>query len=158
MVLSVGAIISLILAINFGGAVYAWNGGQIVALFVISGVLWILFGVQQSLALLTSTDKRMFPTHLLRNREAVRLFVASAAGYAACFIPIFYIPIYFQFTRGDTALQSAVRLLPYIMFLSSTILLNGFLMSKLGYYMPWYAAGSVLALIGSVLMCKSLAI
>ncbi|MCJ1264269.1 hypothetical protein MMC22_004140 [Lobaria immixta] len=154
VVLSIGAMISLILAINFGGVLYPWDSGQIIALFVISGILWIVFGVQQSFALLTSVDKRMFPTHLLRNREAVLLFLASASGYSACFLPIFYTPIYFQFTRGDDALESAVRLLPYIMVLSATILLNGFLMSKLGYYMPWYAIGSVLALIGSVLMSR----
>lgn len=150
--------ISLILAINFGGVLYPWRGGQIIALFVISGILWIVFGVQQSFALLTSVDKRMFPTHLLRNKEAVLLFLASASGYSACFLPIFYTPIYFQFTRGDDALESAVRLLPYIMVLSATILLNGFLMAKLGYYMPWYAIGSALALIGSVLMCRSITV
>lgn len=148
--------ISLILAINFGGVLYPWNSGQIIALFVISGILWIVFGVQQTFAILTSVDKRMFPTHLLRNKEAVLLFLASASGYSACFLPIFYTPIYFQFSRGDDALESAVRLLPYIMVLSATILVNGFLMSKLGYYMPWYAIGSALALIGSVLMCKSI--
>ena len=156
VVLSIGAMVSLILAINFGGVLYAWSSGRIIALFVVSGILWIVFGVQQTLAIFTSRDMRMFPTHLLKNKEAVLLFIASAAGYAACFIPIFYIPVYFQFSRGDTALESAVRLLPYIMFLSATILLNGFLMSKLGYYMPWYAIGSVLALAGSILLCKSM--
>ena len=44
-ILSVGRFTSLIMAIDFGGATYAWNSGQIVALFVVTGVLWISFAI-----------------------------------------------------------------------------------------------------------------
>ena len=35
-------------------------------------------------------------------------------------------------------------------------LLNGSLMAKFGYYMPWYLFGGALILVGSSLMCKSM--
>jgi hypothetical protein len=70
------------------------------------------------------------------------------------FITIYYLPLYFQFTRGATALQTSVHILPYIIFLSACVLLNGDLMSKTGYYFPWYIFGSALQLIGGVLLCK----
>lgn len=34
-VLSIGAIVSLIMAINFGGTLYPWGSGQIIGLFVL---------------------------------------------------------------------------------------------------------------------------
>ncbi|KAI9786521.1 MAG: hypothetical protein M1816_007903 [Peltula sp. TS41687] len=152
--LSIGSILSLVMAINFGGTLYAWNGGQTIALFTVSGVLFIAFAIQQRFAWLTTTSERMFPVHLLKIKEANLLFVAAAGCNAAGFIPIYYIPVYFQFTRGDTALEAAVRLLPLIIVLSAAIMANGFLMSKLGYYQPWYLVGGALALAGNVLLSR----
>ena len=47
-ILSIAALVTLILVINFGGTLYAWESSQTIALFVLSGVLFILFAVQQS--------------------------------------------------------------------------------------------------------------
>jgi len=151
--LFIGFVISIIMAVNFGGPVYAWNNGSTIALFAVAGILLIGFGVQQRFAFLTTLTDRMFPAQMLKIREANFLFVCAACCNAAGFIPIFYIPLYFQFSRGDDALDAAVRLLPLIVVLSATILANGFLMGKLGYYFPWYFFGSILMLVGNVLFC-----
>ncbi|KAL1615416.1 hypothetical protein SLS56_011829 [Neofusicoccum ribis] len=150
MLLSVGGFVTLIMAISFGGLEYAWSSGSEIALFVVGGVMWIAFAVQQVFAIGTTEQDRVFPVSLLRNREAVLLFLTMATGSGAAFIGIYYIPIYFQFARGDSGMQAAVRLLPYIFVLSFTILASGALMSKLGYYKPWYVVGSALALAGGV--------
>lgn len=155
-VLITAAITTMIMAISFGGTSYSWSGGETIALFVVSGVLFIAFGIQQTLLLFTSQKDRVFPTHFLRNRNAVLLFICAAACNTAGFIPIYYIPIYFQFSRGDTAIESAVRLLPLIFLLSATVFTNGQLMVKYGSYQDWYIIGSTLLLIGGVLMCTSL--
>ena len=144
----------LVMGINFGGTLYDWNSGQIIALFVVAGALLVSFAIQQQFALLTTTSERMFPTHFLKIMEANLLFIAAAGCNAAGFIPIYYIPVYFQFTRGDTAMEAAVRLLPLIALLSAAIMANGYFMSRLGYYQPWYLIGSALALAGNVLLCK----
>lgn len=49
-------------------------------------------------------------------------------------------------------MQAGIRLLPFIALLVFTSLLNGVLMSKYGYYTPWYIIGSGLSVIGSALM------
>lgn len=110
-ILSIAAFITLIMAISFGGELYKWNSGQIIALFVVSGVLWLFFAAQQVLRLFTTAERRMFPVHLLRNKEAILLFICSSAAGSICYITVYYIPIYFQFTKGDTAIKAAVRLL-----------------------------------------------
>lgn len=69
------------------------------------------------------------------------------------FISIYYLPLYYQFARGATAVQTSVHLLPFILFLVVFILFNGQFMGRTGYYYPWYIAGSALELIGGVLMC-----
>lgn len=152
--LSIGSILCLVMAINFGNALYAWNSGQIIAMFVLSAVLLGAFIVQQKYAWLTTKTDRMFPCHLLRIKEANLLFICAAGANTAGFLPIYYIPTYFQFSRGDSALEAAVRLLPLITILSATIMANGYFMSKLGYYQPWYLAGAALALVGNVLLSR----
>ncbi|QYS95306.1 MFS domain-containing protein [Trichoderma simmonsii] len=151
-ILSVGAIMSLFMAINFGGALYAWGSGQTIALFITSGVLFLGFGIQQHLSLFTSVTDRIFPCRFLGNFNAVLLYICASAINTSAFVPIYYIPLYFQFTRGDDAIKSAVRLLPMIVTLSALILCNGHLMSKFSYFQPWYTAGSVLTVIGGALL------
>ena len=151
--LSIGAIVCLVMGINFGGVLYNWNSGSIIALFVVAGILFIVFALQQIFTLFTTKDQRVFPVHLVRRKEPVLLFMAGASAGAAIYIAIYYIPIYFQFTRGDSAIQAAVRLLPFVFILSAMVLINGFFMAKWGRYTPWYLIGSVITLIGSVLMC-----
>ena len=144
------------MGINFGGLLYDWNSGPIIALFVVCGVLFIVFALQQIFTVFTTEDNRVFPVHLVRRKEPVLLFIAGSSAGAAIYIAIYYIPIYFQFTRGDSAIQAAVRLLPFVFILSLMVLANGFFMAKLGRYTPWYLVGSIIALIGSVLMCKQI--
>jgi len=152
-VLSIGTLVCIIMAINFGGTLYAWNSGQIISLFVLSGVLAIAFGFAQVWPF--EAAHRMFPVEFLKNKEAVLLFILMAVCNGGGFTPIYYIPAYFQFTQGDSALRSAVRLLPLILMVSVTILVNGAVLSKGGYYKPWYIGGSCLGLVGTVLLCKS---
>lgn len=55
-VLSVGAFTTLVMAINFGGTLYPWNSGQTIALFIVSGALWIIFGLQQGFEIAASME------------------------------------------------------------------------------------------------------
>lgn len=142
------------MAINFGNALYTWDSSPIIVILVLASVLLFLFIIQQNFAFFTTKSERMFPAHLLRSKEACLLFVAAAGCNAAGFLPVYYIPIYFQFSRGDNALEAAVRLLPLIILLSATIMAQGFFMSKLGYYQPWYLAGGALLLVGDILLCE----
>nr|XP_036575252.1 MFS drug efflux transporter [Colletotrichum truncatum]KAF6781796.1 MFS drug efflux transporter [Colletotrichum truncatum] len=153
-ILNFGAITSLVMAINLGGSLYAWNSPQIIALFVVMAVVFIIFAIQQGVPFFTALENRIFPGQFFRNMNALFLFICASAVNTAGFIPIYYVPLYFQFTRGDSAIDAAVRLLPLIIVLSASILANGHLMGRFSYFQPWYVGGSVLALIGGVLMSR----
>lgn len=156
VVLSIGAMVTIVMAINLGGVEFAWNSGSIIALFVVSGVLWIAFAIQQALCLFTTEEKRLFPVPLLRRKMPVLLFIACAGGSSICYMSTYWIPIYFQFAKGDTAIHTALRLLPFILALITMMPLSGHLLSRWGWYKPWFVGGSTLVLIIAALMGESI--
>lgn len=152
IILQMGALTCFVLAINWGGVTYAWNSGTIIGLFVASGVLFILLGIQQVFTIFTTLSRRIIPVQFFKSRTVLILFAVTAASGASAFVPIYFVPIFFQFTRGDNPLQAGVRLLPLIIVMVVSVFANGALLTKLHYYMPWYTLGGSLALIGSALM------
>lgn len=152
--LSISTLVSVIMAINFGGTLYAWKSGQVIALFLTATVLVTAFALQQKFSIFTKESNRIFPLQFLRNKEAILLFILSSASNAGGYIPLYYIPLFFQFTRGDDALRAAVRLLPLVFLYSFTVLSNGAFMSRFGLYQLWYVGGSALLLVGGVLCCR----
>lgn len=152
--LQAGSLSTITMAMNFGGTLYPWKSGPIIALFVVASLSAAVFVLQQGTASLTTLDTRIFPIHLLRRKEALLLGILMAANNAATFVLIYYIPLFFQFTRGSNSLRSGVELLPLIILITFTIMLNGGILSKNGFYKPWYVVGSMLTIIGGVLICK----
>ncbi|TGO90394.1 hypothetical protein BPOR_0066g00040 [Botrytis porri] len=151
-ILIIGAFVSGVMAVSFGDVTYPWNSGKIIGLFVCSGILFIIFSIQQVYTILTTSSRRIFPIEFLKSRTMLILFAMTSAGGTAIFIPIYMIPIFFQFTRNDSALEAGVRLLPFIFLMIFAVISNGAILSAYGYYMPWYTAGGILVLIGGSLM------
>ncbi|KIX09423.1 uncharacterized protein Z518_00503 [Rhinocladiella mackenziei CBS 650.93] len=151
-ILSIGAFLTLIMGISFGDAIYPWNSGQVISLFVLSGVLWVLFAVQQSYCFFTTKDLRLFPVPFVLNKDLVILFVEIASASTTLFLPIYFLPLYFQFIHGVNALDAGVKMLPFIFMLILFSVLNGGIMSKTGIVWPWYIFGSALTLAGSALL------
>lgn len=140
---------SWVSALTFGGAQWSWNNSRTVACFVVCGVLIIIFGLQQHFA---SIQHRIFPVAFLSSLSVLLQYLTTSCMATSLFVPIYYIPIYFQFSRGDSALGAAVRLLPYIVVAIFCIMLNGTIMPKLGYYKPWPCVSGILVLVGGGLM------
>ncbi|KAF3061498.1 putative transporter C3H1.06c [Daldinia childiae] len=92
------------------------------------------------------------PTSLIKSWEMDILFAQMASAQVVVTIPIYFIPIYFQFAKAESALRSGVQLLPFVLPLVFAVMINGAVMAQVGYYMPWYVVGSALALAGSVLL------
>lgn len=149
--LSAGAMTSLVMGISFGGGVYDWHSGQIIGLFIISGALWVLFVVQQAFAIGTTTQNRLFPVEYASSRQMNIFFAQTASAISITMIPLFFIPLFFQFTQNDTALKAGVRLLPFVCFEVLGTVLSGGYLQEFGYYLPLYLLGGVFSLAGSIL-------
>ncbi|KAL4963029.1 major facilitator superfamily domain-containing protein [Aspergillus stella-maris] len=140
-----------IIGLTFGGTAWPWDDGRTIAVFVVCGVTLIAFCITQKLCFLTNKDMRVFPGELLKKRTTVLLHILTAACGAAMFVPLYYVPIFFQF-RGDGAVDAAIRLLPFVFLLVFFMMVNGAFMPRFGYYMPWYLFSGVMILIGGALM------
>jgi MFS family permease len=152
VVLSIGAFLTGTMAIAFGGIIYAWNSAPVISLFVVSGSLFIAFGVQQAKAWFTTKELRLFPVQFVHDKDMCILFASIGAGTALIFLPIYFLPLYFQYVHGLSALASGVKLIPFIVTMIFFVFVNGGFMSKTGIFWPWYTGGSALALIGSALL------
>lgn len=95
-----GMISSLVLGLQFGGNEYAWNSGQVIGCFVSFGVLLVIFTFTQTLWMPGQTkQRRLFPLDMLFTRTPLLLGVISGTASTSILIAIYYIPLYFQFTR-----------------------------------------------------------
>jgi hypothetical protein len=150
--LVIAAFVLGVMAVSMGGITWAWDSGKVIGMFVASGVLFILLGFQQVYTIFTTEERRIFPVQFFRSRTILILFAMTAAGGTAIFIPIYMVPIFFQFVHNDSALDAGVRLLPFIMLMIFSVITNGAVMSAYGYYMPWYTAGGIFVVIGGALM------
>jgi len=153
VLLVTSSLVLFTLALLFGGNQYAWNSGIVIGFFVACGVLAILFGLSQLSFMPGQTkERRIFPMHYFLRKDTVLLAVATGAGSCGMFVAIYYIPLFFQFTRGDTAIKAAVRLLPLICLAVFSTVASGAVMSMTGLYTPWYLFGSNLVIIGFSLL------
>ncbi|KAH7120682.1 major facilitator superfamily domain-containing protein [Dactylonectria macrodidyma] len=117
------------IVVTFGGSTFPWKSGSAIALWV------------QYLSILTMPDRRIFSLHF-----------SAAGATAANGIALYYISLFFQFTRRDTALQAAVCLLPLaIVFVLSTMV-AGASLPLTGRYSIFYIVGGALVIAGGALM------
>ena len=142
------AIICLLLALQWGGSMYAWNSGRIIALLVLAGVLILIFiGIQ-----VWRQENATVPPRVFANRN-----VWGSAWYVAMlgacfFVLVYYLPIWFQAIKGATATKSGIMNLPAILGLVVVSIVSGGLVTYLGYYTPFMLASSVLMTIGAGLL------
>ena len=147
------------MAVTFGGTVYPFSSGSEIALWVVTIVLLITFILVTIYHPGVTAENRLYPWHFMKQIELdiLQYHLFTVAG--AMFMTLYYIPLIFQFTRSDGPLMAGVRVLPFICMVVFFGFVNGALMPKLGYYMPWYVFGDTMILIGSSLMgCKYLII
>ncbi len=143
---------TFVLAFTFGGAQWPWSDYRFIIMVTFFGVLLVTFILTQYFAVLTTKERRIFPAQFLKHRSMLLLYFGTSAASSTLFVGAYFIPLYFQFARSDSAIMAAVRLLPFIVILVTFVMLNGALMPVFGYYMPWYLASGILMLIGGSLM------
>jgi hypothetical protein len=138
--------------LTFAGSTWKWNQAGPIALWVVFGASLIMFVVQQVFSFFTTPERRMFPIHFLKSRTQILLYTSTAAASAGLVIAVYYIPLFFQFTRGDSAIRASVRLLPFITVSVFFIMFTGGLLPIIGRYSPLYVISGVFLVIGGALM------
>ncbi|CZR65434.1 related to DHA14-like major facilitator; ABC transporter [Phialocephala subalpina] len=140
------------MALTFGGIVYPFNGGPEITLWTMTGVLLIAFILAAIYHPTIPKRHRLYPIHLWKSLDLTILQFAILVNAGCMVTTLYYTPLIFQFTRVDGPLLAGVRLLPFLSGMIVFSILNGALMPRLGYVMPWYVLGTALILIGAALM------
>ncbi|KAG9294608.1 hypothetical protein G9A89_008087 [Geosiphon pyriformis] len=105
------ATVTLLLPLNWGGDEYAWDSPIIIALLILGGFFFILFGyIEGWIAIEPVASPRLF-----KNRTVVACFAVNLFQGMAFFSLVYYIPIYFQVIKGETATISGLELLPFVL-------------------------------------------
>ncbi|KAJ6151652.1 hypothetical protein N7470_007249 [Penicillium chermesinum] len=150
-VLSAGMWVTFAMGFIFAGGAWQWNDGRTIAMIVVWGVLLALYAIQQGFCIFTTREGRSFPGHLLKSRTQVLFYITTTCANTCMFFTTFYIPIYFQFTRNDSSLMAAVRLLPILLFTITFNLASGWALPKIKYYMPMCLVSGILMTIAGAL-------
>lgn len=109
-VLALGSIISILLALQWGGLTHAWNSSVIIGLLIGFGLLVIAFSMVQ----VYQGDKATIPPRLLKNRTLWSASIVNFCIGAGYFMLAYFIPFYFQSVKGSSAIRSGVQTLPLI--------------------------------------------
>ncbi|KAM0483799.1 hypothetical protein ACHAPX_002298 [Trichoderma viride] len=150
--LGAGTWVSFTMAFTMAGGQWAWNDGRTIATIVVSVAVVVIYGIQQTFSIMTTPENRSFPIHLLRSRSQVVLYIATSSNITSLFVIVYFIPIYFQFVHGDSAIEAAIRLLPFVVLTVSFNLAAGYLLSKVRYYMPIYIIAGFFITLGGALL------
>ena len=77
---------------------------------------------------------RTFQVQYVVSYEMCILFAPLSIAITGLIVPIYFIPLFFQFVRGDSALSTSLRILPLIVAGAMT---NGALFQKADMYLPY---------------------
>lgn len=141
-------VISLLLALQWGGSTYPWHNGRVIALFVISGLLLISFVLIQ----IWKQEQATVPPRVFKDRNVWGSAWFGACLGAAFFILIFYIPIWFQAIKGVDAVKSGIMNLPMVLGLVIVSIVAGGLVTMIGYYVPFIYGSVVCMSVGAGLL------
>ncbi|PLB54777.1 MFS transporter [Aspergillus steynii IBT 23096] len=146
--LFVASVICLLIALQWGGSQYPWSDGRIIALLTVFGILLIVWvGVQWQ-----GGDNATVPLRILRQRSVAFSTLYIFLGSASFVLLIYYLPIWFQAIKGDTADQSGIHSLPTVLSVVVFAIAGGLSVTFVGYYTPFMIVGSMVMAIGAGLL------
>lgn len=120
-------VVSLLLALTFGGKDYAWGSWQIIGLFILAAVAITAFIVIES-----RVAEPILPVSLFKNRTFTVLngigFLMSVGMFGA----IMFVPLYMQGVVGVSASQSGTIMTPMMITMIIMSVIGGQLVYKIG--------------------------
>lgn len=120
-----------LLALNFGGQTFPWKSAAVIVPLVLSGILvGLLIFVESKVA------EPLMPPRLFKNRSVAVILATNWFFGMTFFSMVYYLPIYFQVVREDSAMWSGIRLIPMELLIAVFATFSGIFISKTGIYRP----------------------
>ncbi|KAF2276879.1 MFS general substrate transporter [Westerdykella ornata] len=143
----IASVVCLMLALQWGGIVYPWSDAKVYGCFIGFGLLLTLFVWIQ----IKDQNSCTVPLHLFRNRT-----VCASTGFMlflqlAVAVQAYYWPIYFQSVKDTSARDSGIYMFPFAISSTVCTLACGWIVSKVGYYVPFMWIGTPILAVGVAL-------
>ncbi|KAK3318185.1 major facilitator superfamily domain-containing protein [Apodospora peruviana] len=144
------AIISLLLALQWGGSIYPWSNWRVILTLTIFGVAILIWGFIQY----RRGDDATVPVRIIKMRSMATAAWFSFALFGMLFPLIQFIPLWFQAVLDTSANQSGVNFLAITVPLSVVAIISGFMTSKIGYYVPQMITSTVFMSVAAGLITR----
>ncbi|KAK5170228.1 uncharacterized protein LTR77_004814 [Saxophila tyrrhenica] len=144
----VPSIISLLLALQWGGITYAWSDPVMIGLLVCFGVsilMWV--AVQWWMG-----DDATIPGKVIKQRTVIFASGYMLFGAAAFMVAVYYLPVWFQAIKGASAVQSGINSLALILAVVIASIAAGGAVVLIGYYVPFLLLGTICMSVGAGLL------
>ena len=143
--LMIADVVMLLLALQWGGVTFRWRDATIIGLLVGSGVGATAFILWQHLR----GTRALLPLRIIGERTVASTIASAFFQSGATFVPIFYLPYWFQVVGGVSPVTSGVDMIPWMAanFLAATFI--SIIVTKTGYFNPPLLVGLAIGAVGS---------
>lgn len=120
-------VVSLLLALTFGGKDYAWDSWQIIGLFALAAVGLISFVIVE-----TKAEEPILPMHFFKDRTFTLLNAIGFFMSIGMFGAIMFVPFFMQGIVGVSAAESGTIMTPMMITMIVMSIIGGQLVLKVG--------------------------
>ncbi|GIZ42149.1 hypothetical protein CKM354_000542800 [Cercospora kikuchii] len=139
-----GAIILLLLGLNFGGVTYAWNSPEVICLLVFGGLMiGVFIAIEWKLA-----RYPLMPLPLFHDRSNNSAYLVAFTHGMSYISVEYYLPLYFQSVRQASPTMSGVLVLPVTLSEGVVGIIVGILIHKTGRYREIIWVGKLMLTLG----------
>ena len=113
-ILSTGFLFGLVMLLSFGGSVYTWTAAEMIALYATTGAFLITKVLRQFY--FSSFWTSRIPLNLIPdyfNSTLIIIHWLSFVTFGSFVVPAYYLPLFFQFTRGMSAFAGGLHLVVF---------------------------------------------
>ncbi|KAL6716123.1 hypothetical protein ACLMJK_005689 [Lecanora helva] len=144
----IAGMVCVLLALQWGGTTYSWSSARIIALLV----LFVLFITIFIIVQIWQQETATIPPRIVKNRSIIAGMWTQFSVGSTMMTFLFYLPLWFQAIKDVSAEKSGIDIIPLIIALVIASILAGGLVQRIGYYVPFMLANSVIMSIGAGLL------
>ncbi|KAI8575503.1 hypothetical protein K450DRAFT_261509 [Umbelopsis ramanniana AG] len=137
-----------LLAMNFGGQTFPWKSAAVIVPLVLTVVLIVALCVVES----RFAKEPIMPPRLFKSRSVVAIMCTNFFFGSTFFAMVYYLPVYMQVVRGDSATQSGLRLIPMQLVICVLSTGAGWAISRFGQWKPFLHFGTAILCVGTGLL------
>ncbi|KAG0294181.1 hypothetical protein BGZ98_001868 [Dissophora globulifera] len=141
------AVVLMLLPLSWGGNKYPWKSGVVIGLLCAAVVVAIMFVLVEWKV----PNEPIVPIHLFKIRNLWATYGSLFFSGMAFFGILFYLPVYFQVIKGESATIGGLETIPFIVGITITSISSGFWVLKKGTFAFFPALGNFLFIVGSAL-------